>query len=140
MLYSLVILSPDWELSHAHSAQAGCPILCVSVVCKGGNLNSTQSRRKPEPFNALTVTSIFLDKFIIIPIQCRRSVFRPGFTGAFSFPSQLSGATHVLSSPGWPLWATLVKDRVSACRFTFADSCTLPLLHPYTFTLLSSPP
>ena len=36
--------------------------------------------------------------------------------------------------------ATLVKDRVSACRFTFADSCTLPLLHPYTFTLLSSPP
>jgi len=82
----------------------GAPSFAFLLYAKGGNLNSTQSRRKPEPFNALTVTSIFLDKFIIIPIQCRRSVFRPGFTGAFSFPSQLSGATHVLSSPGWPLW------------------------------------
>ena len=32
--------------------------------------------------------------------------------------------------------ATLVKDRVSACRFTFADG--RPLLHSYTFALLHS--
>ncbi len=32
--------------------------------------------------------------------------------------------------------ATLDKDRVSLCRFTFADG--RPLLHSYTFTLLHS--
>ena len=33
------------------------------------------------------------------------------------------------------LAATLDKDRVSACRFTFADSCTLAPLHFYTLFL-----
>ncbi len=30
---------------------AGRPILCVSVVCKGWGLDSTQSRHKLEPFS-----------------------------------------------------------------------------------------
>src|SRR6266481_2788358 len=57
----------------------------------------------------------------------------PRFTGAFSFPSQLSGATHVLSSPGWPL-----------CGHTRSGPrVCMPLhlcrrLHSYTFTLLRS--
>ncbi len=34
------------------------------------------------------VTNIFFDRFLIIPIYCLWSVLRPGFTGAFSFPTQ----------------------------------------------------
>jgi hypothetical protein len=36
--------------------------------------------------------------------------------------------------------ATLDKDRVSACRFTFADGCTLTPLHFCTLALSPSPP
>jgi hypothetical protein len=65
------------------------------------------------------VTNIFLDRFIIIPVECLWSVSRPGLTGAFSFPTQLFETAMSSLRP---------QDRKSLCRFTFADGrqCRTP--------------
>jgi len=82
------------------------------------------------------------DSYMTHPIYSSVQYSAPVSPGLFSFPSQLSGATHVLSSPGRPLCGTLDVGRFAAHN-SIRTACPhaaspLRLLHSSTFTLSHS--